>query len=551
MRPVLLNCMNKFIRAIGLAAILSVSSITTLPAYALKYDLSQGFKEPTDGSLKVMLLKNGNTALLRIKSTEGISITLFDTNRKKISKIKHDSNLWGTTKTNSPEIKRIYEIDGNMVIFIQQTLDRTPVLFRLVIDGQTGTRLKEEKIGSLHRYGSKDFYAMKFGDVLPDDFYIEKDEYSDNYAVVHFMGFEPDRNKRIQVVHYNKEHQEISRAYFNSPDNQFKYLNYVGMIVLGNKSVLVTVYGYNTDNSGGKDSRLIVSKLEKGSPSFKHKLLEFTDDFKDTKAILRYNPQTDVLAMLSITMVSTQKKFLQAVGTATYMPLLTFIDPNSFSLLKVIPLQLPKLDELAQKNGSPNGFAGLPQDFYINANNTYTVVSEEITKKLVRHQSRIVTYLGNIGVSTIDANGDETASNLIPMSQTGKGGLYNPMYLNERRNTVQELYFGAQFLSFSYNKSQTAGYIFFNDNAKNTESIRNGKIATVNAISGTDAFYHVLKNGDFQREYVFGNPEGKNDKRFAMFSVSDYNPDTHTYVTIMIDKEDNKKVAKVAWVYLD
>jgi hypothetical protein len=544
--------MNKKLYTFAFAALLA-SGTASLPAYALKYDLSTGFKEPTEGSLKVMLLKNGNTAMLNITPKDGIFIKLFDANKRPLTELTHESDLWESGKMKRADIKSVYEIDGNITVFIQHMLGKTPVLFRLVLDGQTGKMLKEEKIGELHKYSFGDGYAMAFG-VPPDNFYIEKDQYSDNYAVVHFMGFESDRNKRIQVVHYNNKHQEISRAYFSSPDDHFKYLNYVGMVVLGDKSVLVSAYGYNTSNSGGKDSRLIISKLDKGSVGFQHKLLEFTDDFKDTRAVLRYNPKSDVVVMLSITRLSTKQKFFGNTASTSYLPLITMIDPHSFSILKAAPLKTPKLDQIALGLQYKNGFQGLPQDIYVNSDNTYTVVMEEMMQQVVYTNNRVTsmsTYLGNAGVAQLDAEGNETAANLIPKAQMVKGMLYEEMYINHRKNSAQHTFAGNQYLSFAYAEGKNTGYIFINDYEKNSESIRKGKVSMVYTVSGTDAFCYVLKNGDFQREYVFGNPSGEKDKRYAMFSVSDYKPEIHTYATIMIEKQGKEKVAKIAWLYLD
>ncbi len=532
--------MNKLIHTLGLAAILSVSSITTLPVYALKYDLSQGFKEPTEGSLKVMLLKNGNTAMINVTPKDGIFIKLFDAGKRPIAELNHESDVWESGKMKKAEIKGVYEIDGNIVLFIQQSAGRKPMLFRLVIDGKNGKMLKEDPIGDL-RQATNNLPARYSS--------VEKDAYSDNYAVALFPADEKDQ--RFQVVHYNKQHQEISRGDLSAADINFKRLDYANMVVLGEKSVVITAFG---SNPGKKNAQLIVGKLEKGSTSFKHKLLDYANENGFTRTAICYNPQSDVITLLSITMMDIRQKFLSNKSTTSYMPLLTFIDPNSFALLKVMPLQTPKLDELARKNEYKNGFTGLPQDIYVNKNNTYTVIMEEITQEVIYYSktSRIVTYLGNMGVSTLDASGNELSSSFIPKSQMVKAELYKELYVNERRNTVQDMSYGNQFLSFAYAEGKNnTGYIFLNDYEKNEEALRKGKIYTVTTISGTDAFCYVLRNGDFQREYVFGNPDGKKDKRFAMFSVSDYKPETHTYATIMIDKEGGNKVAKMAWLYLD
>src|SRR5690606_33676843 len=132
----------------------------------------------------------------------------------------------------------------------------------------------------------------------------EKDPYSDAYAVVHYNSFAKESDKRIELVHYaveNGEHVEINRSYYDAQD--FKFTNYIGMVVNGDKQVHLAAYGYNTQASGGKDSRVIISRIRRGETKFTTLNLEFTDDFKETEGLMNYNPETGMIQMLTLTLV--------------------------------------------------------------------------------------------------------------------------------------------------------------------------------------------------------------------------------------------------------
>lgn len=74
-----------------------------------------------------------------------------------------------------------------------------------------------------------------------------------------------DRNKRLEIVHYGPDHKEISRAYYQSPDNRYKYLKCIDLAVIGGEKVIVLAFAYNTVPYGGKESALTIATLNAGA----------------------------------------------------------------------------------------------------------------------------------------------------------------------------------------------------------------------------------------------------------------------------------------------
>jgi hypothetical protein len=150
-------------------------------------------------------------------------------------------------------------------------------------------------------------YAMLFGKVPMPEFYVRKDPESDNYAIALFNSFANDRNERIELVHYNKDHKEISRAFYQSPNDEYKYLTFQDMTVMGDKEVVALAVGMNTRSSGGdQNGSLLTGTLTAGSKSLELSKLNYPGAAQIDGALVRYNKVTDEYILLSLKAVNTK-----------------------------------------------------------------------------------------------------------------------------------------------------------------------------------------------------------------------------------------------------
>ena len=332
----------------ALSALLCISQAT---AQVKKIDYSTPFDEPEDGWNKLLQLSNGNTFFFHFTKKNGIEIAVYGADHKVKQNQVVTSSLWDPKKMASSNIEGLYEIDGKPVIFLHQLTDRTPILYRVILNPQTGAIDNEEQISTLPRYKAGSAWAMAYGGIAPADFYVEKDPASDNYAVVNFNTFAGESDERIEAVYYgisNGKHVRRSQAFYDAQG--FKYLNFLGMCVNGDKGVYLCTYGYNTKKSGGEDSRIIVSRLNASSKEFTNKQLEFSDDFKDTKAMLQFNPHSNMLQLLTVTFMKSKSKFLSGSTTNYYLTLMNYIDPQSLFIVTTKRL----MNEMSSSFGAPN-----------------------------------------------------------------------------------------------------------------------------------------------------------------------------------------------------
>lgn len=500
------------------------------------------FEEPEKGFSKIVLMKNGSTAFLHVTLKDGINVRIYDDKRKEKA-VKHYEPQYGKLKGGN--IDGAFEINGDLVVLISEVDGRTPILYRLIIDGKSGTVKKEEQIAELKRVSFGAGYAIHFGGVPMPDFCIRKDPNSDNYALCLFNSLEADRNKRIELVHYGSDHKEISRAFYNSPNDKYKYMQYIDMAVMGKERVSVLANAYNTAASGGKESELVIANVEAGSKSITLKELKAHANMVVTGGIMRYNYVTKKMVLLS-TAKETAKSKSQVGFIATF-------DPLSLAVNDMADAYPNKANEKSLEIfGRKNPFNGMPQNLFINDDGSCTVVYEEIAQQVVSSSthSHLNSTLGHIAVVVYSPQLKEVSTAFIPKSHKINDTKVDPFYHSVRDGAAQQLDFGNQFKSFAYLNGKGKKYILFNDIEKNGESSMNGKLTTIQGVSDCDGFYFDLKPTEIMptRNFVFGATDSKRDHNFALFTISDYNRESNVYVTLKVEKQGRGKGVKVVWL---
>jgi hypothetical protein len=542
-----------------------------------KVERSQSFVEPESGASRLIMLKNGNTLFLNFTRKDGIKVTVYDPAHNARPVVEISGKVWEPRKMDDTKLKGFYEIGGNVVVFLEQIVQRAPSLYRLVIDGKTGTLLKEEKIAQLPTVDVGSAWGMTFGGLSIPDFYVRKDPQSDYYAVVSFNSLSHDRDKRIEVVHYGPDHSEINRAYYESPEGTYKYLKFLDMYVKGGEFVFMVNYAYNTRMSGGKDSRVLISQLKSGDKAFKYQFLNYTDDFKNIEAVTRYDSITKKLFLLtSIAAKSTDQEpsmELSGVGPDGRMVLLmNVIDPATIKVTKKYFINHPRLSDFTEKHLKyKNPYVGVIQDFRINPDHSITLMYEEMKQthpsisstssasgRTTTHTSTY-TQLGDIGIIRINSAGKELSGYALPKTQRTETAM-NEFELN-RRPTVNWTYrrMGLSvnnfndisgFFSYDYLNVNNREIIIYNDYARNVddEDENYRKKKTMRFISDAHTVYAVYENGTLKKNYLFGDPENENNNCFCSLEMNTYGQDGKSFATMMIEKKDKEKKAYLVWV---
>jgi hypothetical protein len=524
-------------------------------SYCQNISFSEPFEEPTEGYNKVIQLSNGNTFHLFFTNKDGIEVTVYDKTHKAIAEKNIESDLWEKKLTHT-RIHGVYEIKGQVVIFMEQTLSRTPYLFRVILDPNTGSKIDDKQIGEMGKYALGAGYAMYFGKVKESEFYVEKDPYSDCYAVAAFDGFAHETGRRILVDHYDGNHKLINHAYYGNIENKFKYIDYLSMTVIGDKEVVLCTYGYNGILGESSDKSVSISKLSNGDSVFVHKPLHFSDDFKNTYGMLTYNDATNQIYLLTVTLDH------RGVAKEYYKTIITYIDPETLMVTANKLITGQKASQyLTAHSDYKKGFRGLAQNMIVNKDNTLTVAMEEMA--VVEHRMgsgasagySIETVLGNIGVCQLDTKGDEIDGYAIPKYQSGQGEL-QPLYQYHkaqgmwRPSLARSGYHENMFMSYDYVSTHNNKYVIFNDLPANDDKDEDRGRKKVVGVSKTNTICYKIKNGDIEKNYLFGDLKDE-DNRFCYIESSNFSKVTDTYATVIVERDGRKKQSRIAWVTLD
>lgn len=539
-------------RNLLLVTLLLTVSTNLLFAQAETVEYSAPFDEPENGYRKVLQLSNGNTIFLHYEGKEGLNVTVYNPERKVISKRTITGRQWEPKETRTSKVAGLYEIDGAPVIFIQQLLKRVPTLFRLILDPATGAMKEEKKLGELEKLPGGMGYAMVFGGVQEPMYHVEKCPDGNNYAVIDYNSIAKESDERIKVRYFtveNGQHTATGESFYEAQG--FKYINYVSSYVRDDAFFICT-YGYNTQKSGGKDSRVIISRLDNNGTAFTHKKIEFTEDFADTRGVMTYNPASGMIQMLTLTFLESKK------GTKTYMALMSYIDPASLQVVKSAPLPFEYAAMRVKEDFKEDRFTAMPQYVVVNKDNSTSVIMEEMTKAMTSSygikatERAVATHLGNIGISELDMNGKEVTGYAAKKQQRASADM--PVFGLSDRAKGRWTYVppgsiltgnNSAFYSFNYVNTENGKYLIFNDFPENFDKDGAKKINEVDAASNMHTVYYELENGFFKKHYLYGTP-GKDQLKFTNIESADVKEDS--YASLMVERDGRRKKAKIVWV---
>jgi len=532
------------IRSITLFILCSIAIPVTVSAQTPKVALSAAFPEPSaDGYDKLVLLPNGNTCYLHFDKSDGIQSALYNANRELVVTDKITGKGWDTRDMNNTEIDGVYEINGQVVIFLQQLIKYKPVLFRIVIDGATGHWVQEDKIGELPTVLHRD--AVALDNMASHDFYVTKDPYSSYYAVAFFAGGElqrkEDPRERVKVLHFAPDHQLLNQALYAAPDSTaYPYFAYLDMAVQGKNSVSLSTVAFNTKRPEGRpQTQVWVSVLKAGQTEFAHQAIDYTANFGQVQGDLQYVPATQKLQLLLLAAPDAkadQRKYF-----------INYLDAATGALQSQHALALDKI--------APGNYNGQPQSITVHADGSATLQLEQMQQfsqgKNVYNMMH--TNMNDIGICSISAAGKEDSGYVVPKMQMANGA-FDPLYVQRRnrgswvfRNRMPALN-TAPYLSFDYIHTAHGDYTLFNDYIQSLDRggvFEDRKPLRYLTEANIVCYYH--SGAQTERMFLFGKPE--TDKAYyCMLGAADRKPAENKYVTILISRTASERKAQIAWI---
>ncbi|MBS0029641.1 hypothetical protein [Chitinophaga hostae] len=524
---------------------------TCVSAQVPAVTLGPDFSEPADGWDKLLQLRNGNTLYLHFGKKEGLLVTVYNPQHELTVADTVHTQQWNSADLESTEIDGIYEINGQPVIFLQQLVKYIPVLYRLVLDPETGKLLREDKLGEIPTVQHRSVFADD--NLASHDIFVEKDPASDYYAVAFFSGAAIQKNdsvhERIQVLHFSPAHEQVNKAWFYLPDTSYSYFSYISMAVQGKERVYLATVGFNAkqkdDDAGPK---VLFSLLSPDSATFAHRVLDYTAGAGNVAGYIQATPAMEQVRLL-LYLPAHQKEG----GTGIMMN--TFLAANG-KLKKHVQLSFPELTRNVLLNlGYKEEYKGTPQRLVLNEDGSSTLLLENLSffKQGNSQVNKLHTNLGDIGIAVLDTAGRENTTMAVSKYQVVTG-VCEPFQLQRRaksewvfRNKIAALNTNT-YLSYDYIPGADLSFVLFNDYLQYLDTGGQDKVRKPLKFAADANFvcYRFYK-GKMERLFLFGMPEVT--KGYAcMMGATDYLPQSRQYATILISRSGLEKKANIAWI---
>lgn len=517
--------------------------------------LSESFPEPVDGNTRLLMTKAGNTLMFHFMPEDGIKVLVFDNTGAQKASSLITSKKWDVDHMERGELSGLYEINGDVVIFLMHVAKKIPTLFRIIVDQQTGKVKREDKLAETFKYNIMKGYAMAFGGVDMPEIKVDKDPESGYYAVSVLNSFESDRDERLEIIHYDSTHKEINRAHYDSPNGAYKYITRLGTYVHGDKFVFVCAYGSNTRAFPGKGGKVIISRLDGGTKEFNHKLLNVNGSSRELEAALQYDADDQTLQLLTLTP--------KGAGSSikAYEAVLHFIDPEKLTVKHKHTLKNAFASSFGKDHlGYKKPYLGIPQNITLNPDHSITIMNEGLKVSYLQSHNTgsYSTDLGDIGIARYDRLGQEIGGFAVAKAQQVPARI-DPLYLYKRQRGKWSFRTGnilftsnlsnLAFFSYDYINTGAAEYVIFNDYPENfDEKDRERKEKKVRAVSDANAIGVRRKDSQLEKFYLFGEPRQKDHCRFIIVESSARSADGKTFATVMVEKTGKTKKAYVAWI---
>lgn len=529
------------------ALLFSTLAFAQVPVVTLGPD----FGEPGDGWDKLMQLKNGNTFYLHFSKKEGLSVSVYNAAHELTVTDTLHTQQWNSSDLESTEIDGIYEINGQPVIFLQQLVKYNPVLYRLVLDAETGKLVREDKLGELPSIQHRSVFVED--NLASHDIYVEKDPNSDYYAVALFSGAAIQKNdsihERIQILHFSPTHDIINKGWFYVADTSYNYFSYISMAVAGKAQVYLGTVAFNAKRAeGDAGPKVLFSMLSADSATFAHHVLDYTAGAGNVGGYIQAAPAVGQVRMV-LYIPAKQKEGGSGIIMNTFQA-------ATGKLKKHVQLAFPELARNVEVNlGYKDPYKGTPQRLLLNEDGSSTLLMENLSffKQGNSQINKLHTNLGDIGIALLDTIGRENTTMAVSKYQVITG-ICEPFQLQRRtksewmfRNKIAALNTNT-WLSYDYIPRPDVSFVLFNDYLQYLDTGGSDKVRKPLKFA-TDANFVCYRfyKGKMERMFLFGVPEVT--KGYAcMMGAADYDAQSGVYATVLISRKGLDKKANIAWI---
>ncbi len=565
--------------------------ILALPSYAqvTKPDMSPPLDIGATGVNKVLCMRNGSTVLFHFETSKPIQVTVFDSMHKKRHVQKHACRLLDLNMMWSSIFKGLYEINGEAVLFLEQEHLGKHALVRLRFDGNDGQLIEEELLGewkSINKHTS---------------FYVMKSREADSYAILFATEVPQFLECDLRVVYFSNTHKRVREVPLAVNRKKYDYMDVINaeqqpngiLITLVLSKMITNGRPANADIYDPElpvmDHTMALYYLPADSTSVLKNTIDIPRDVYPLYANYTYNP---FASALNVTMLSYREGFkrngLEVLPTAFTDNIFLHVDEQNMGIRYKWLHDKMATDFIKQSNTIGKKYEGLPVKTFTNSNGLTTNVSVAVSRYYynlygpsyitARDISRAIdsrfrytgevsnsrsdvfeTYLGNIGITQLDDDGNELWGAVLPCVQYFMS--HNHFYYTAelaKKWQHQKLFddmpaqvYNRQFLSFNAYNTGKDLYVIYNDYNKNFKNSIQSPGDTIFSFDHALAFYYkVDRKKEVTKHYLYGTP-GKNEFKCSFIEGADFDEQRKVYASLVQYTRNDNITLRMAWAQLD
>lgn len=495
--------------------------------------------EKTQIRSRLFIATNGNTLLFHFPETQPMQTIVFDATHKQIAKEEGTGSIWDYPVE---RMCAIYELKEGVTLFLQAVKDRRTTLFRIVVDPATGKIISTDEMLQVNNKWKP---GMPYGQNMGMGFEVEKDRYSDAYAVAVCDPSAGKDEHRIEVMHYNSDHQLLHHYIY--PNDNYKYYEYRSMMVQGIDKVFLCTYDYNTKAHGGESFKIILSKMEDG------KLIKTIVRGEDNKhyagALVFYDSTHRQVKIVSMTYEDECrvlrsdidcKLIFKGVFVHTY-------DADKLVLKATKKLFFNPLNAYRREyhKVSDKKYEALPYGLFPREDGSFTLLLSEQGRGTLTSKEITIT-----GLLDVDEEDNEQSGQLF-LASRGYSLNKSMFILNDiQKNRTVNIYEG--LLNNFVESVSGAQYVFFNEIPQNYYADETKPKDFLRDPIGRRPYevlpmgYKFTKEGRTEFKIVNGEEGGP----YALYDISTYNSRVNVYAVVIVESRKEQNTWRIAWVEL-
>ena len=520
-------------------------------------NISAPISIPQTGVNKVLCMKNGNTMLFHFEFGKDIIVKIFDSTHREIANQSIDYRKWDFLGF---AFKRLFELNNEAVLFIEQSHYSKKILVRLRFSGNDG-RLIEDVIAGESVSMSK-----------PTIFYVIKNTMEDEYSILSSTDDRLFQNYKTNVTFYNNKHEKIKEVPLDIEEKKYDYVDILSAASQPNGILVSLCFGKLLENGTDRgnlsaasiyDHHLAMYYIPKGSSMALYAGAHLSTDTYPFFSNYTYNPFAKTLNLLLLSYRDIAYQFGYVWLPGSIMQHIFFkVDASNMAVDYKWMKYTAANNFLRKKTDSSAAFEGVPMNMYTNDNGLSTVISESIsryTEPETQVRTNYYTYVCNIGITQFDDDGNELWGTVLPLSQRHKsyegylsmGAIMNKQDDEARRGDLPEALYERQFVSTnSYNYDKNF-YVIFNDNDKNFNNSIEHPGDTVYSFNTTNACYYKMdRKKEITKHYLYGTPEA-NEYKTSFIKSADFDEQRGIYVSVIQYKKGDDISLRMAWRKLE